>query len=271
LSGCPLPRPAWPERLVDAQLGQMPCGFPARTSSPRRPGRCGVRRTRRIPRLAASMASWRVSPARRQTRHPCACRPLRAESTAPRPRFGTGDVRPWCIRTSRSWQSRAVTAQHAQRATTVQRDTKQHHRSPTSTSWSWLVIGRSGVRVPPRAPPTPPLTCDFADSAPAADVSSSRGVSVVRPSVQDASRRCRSTRTCARHRRPPQASSRRGSAEAADHHSTSSALRSSLWVTAREWVEEQHDSGHAAGSCPGQDSQQMGTPAASSFTRPSRN
>src|SRR6266542_3027563 len=36
-----------------------------------------------------------------------------------------------------------------------------------------------------------------------------------------------------------------------DNHSTSSALGSSLWVTAREWVEERHDSGHAAGSCLG--------------------
>jgi hypothetical protein len=60
------PRPAWPERLVDsaARTDAIWVPSPGPVLREGRPGRCGVRRTRRIPRLAASMASWRVSPAR---------------------------------------------------------------------------------------------------------------------------------------------------------------------------------------------------------------
>src|SRR6266487_310253 len=59
------PRPAWPERLVDSAAWTDAMWVPSQDQfCEGRPGRCGVRRTRRIPRLAASMASWRVSPAR---------------------------------------------------------------------------------------------------------------------------------------------------------------------------------------------------------------
>jgi hypothetical protein len=83
-------------------------------------------------------------------------------------------------------------------------------------------------------------------------VSSPRGVSVVRPSVQDGSRRCRSTWA----REGPKATARVVSKRLCGGRPITirpaAPSGRALWVTAREWVEEPlHDSGHAAGSCLG--------------------
>jgi hypothetical protein len=128
-------RPAWPERLVDsaARTDAMWVPSPGPVLREGRPGRCGVRRTRRIP---ACRPRWPPGGCRQQgrpTRHPCACRPLLGEVHRATTTIRCCDVRPWCIRTSRSWQSRAVTAQHARRVATVQTGIKQHHKSPTNT------------------------------------------------------------------------------------------------------------------------------------------
>jgi hypothetical protein len=72
-----------------------------------------VRRTQRTPRLAASMASSRVSPSKGDQ-----LATLWLFATAWRSRLGRdrdsvpADVGPWCIRPSRYSQSRIVTAQH---------------------------------------------------------------------------------------------------------------------------------------------------------------
>ncbi len=130
------PGPAWPERLVDSAARTdamwVPSPGPVLREGRHRQMRRAANPTDTPPRgLDGLLEGVASKGGQLATLVPVYHR--LAKSFEPRPRFGTGDVRPWCIRTSRFWQSRVVTAQHAQRATTVQRGTKQHHRSPTST------------------------------------------------------------------------------------------------------------------------------------------
>jgi hypothetical protein len=106
---------------------------------------------------------------------------------------------------------------------------------------------------PPRAPPTPPSTCGVGDSVPAAIVSSSHGVSVVRPSVQDASPavpvRLSSRETEGHCKRHLEAALRRQPDNPFDHQR----LRVEPPGHRAGWVEKPlRDSGHAAGSNLGQ-------------------
>src|SRR6266487_5495609 len=71
------PRPAWPERLVDSAARTDAMWVPSQDqfSAKDATGRCGVRRTRRIPDWPPRWPPGGCRQQGRPTRHPCACRP----------------------------------------------------------------------------------------------------------------------------------------------------------------------------------------------------